>query len=131
MDERNNDNLLYAIAVLGDTLQTKEFMLRVKDDMITRLEGELAELKNKIASEHGSEEQYESTIKGQEEYIKHLEAKIYDLEERIAIMTETEAQESACEFPMSEDAPVQPSWEITPPKEVIEVTNVTKVLEGE
>ena len=121
MTERDNENLLYTISVLGDTLQTKEFMLRVKEDQITRLEGELAEAKNKTAKD----EWYQTTIKEQEAYIQNLEAKIYDLEERIAIMTETEAEESKHDFPMED---MQTQWEITPPVEVTEVTNISKVI---
>lgn len=128
MTEKNNENLLYAISTLGDVLESRDFSIRVKDSMIADRDAEIKDLKNRIASEHGREEEYESTIRIQKEYIANLEAKIYDLEERIAIMTETEVEEAAHDFPMSTDAPIQPMWDITPPVEVTEVTNISKVI---
>lgn len=93
MNERNNENLLYAISTLGDVLESRDFSIRVKDSTIADRDAEIKDLKNRIASEHGREAEYESTIRIQKEYIANLEAKIYDLEERLAIVTESEADE--------------------------------------
>lgn len=130
MNEKENKNLLYAMQSLGAVLEDKDYTIRAKQFRINELEQQVNELTAKLVNECGSEEQYESTIKAQKEHIVNLEAKIYDLEERIAIMTETEAPKRACEFPMSDDAPLAPMWDITPAaKEVTEVTNVTRVIE--
>ena len=119
MNEAQNNNLLYAIQTLGAILEEKDFSIRAKAHRIETLEKEVDNCRSRFVSEMGSVEQYESTIREQNEYIKNLEAKIYDLEERISIMTESEA-------------PTQPEWHIDPPaKDVTEVTNTTKVIEGE
>ena len=119
MNEAQNNNLLYAIQTLGAILEEKDFSIQAKAHRIETLEKEVDDYRKRFVSELGSAEQYESTIREQNEYIKNLEAKIYDLEERISIMTESEA-------------PTQPEWYIDPPaKDVPEVTNITIVIEGE
>lgn len=108
MNEKENKNLLYAMQSLGAVLEDKDYTIRAKQFRINELEQQVNELTAKLVNETGSEEQYESTIKAQKEYIDFLNAKIYDLEERIAIMTESEMAE----------------------EEVVETVNVTRVLEG-
>jgi predicted RNase H-like nuclease (RuvC/YqgF family) len=115
----NEEKVLKAIEALADTIDRKEAEISTLNWTVKNQREKIKELEEKIANELGSEEQYESTIRNQRELIENLQAKIYDLEERIDIMTETEAP--------------APMWEIEPPKnvsEVVEVTNVTKVIEG-
>lgn len=101
-------NILYVLKTLGHDLEDKDLTIRAKQYTIDRLEKEVEALKERIDNEHHSAEEYEGTIEVQKAYIKNLGAKIYDLEERIAIMTESEIAE----------------------EEVIETVNVTRVLEG-
>ena len=96
MNEKENKNLLYAMQSLGAVLEDKDYTIRAKQFRINELEQQVNELTAKLVNECGSEEQYESTIKAQKEHIDFLNAKIYDLEERIAIMTETEAPKHTC-----------------------------------
>lgn len=112
MNEAQNNNLLYAIQTLGAILEEKDFSIQAKAHRIETLEKEVDDYRNRFVSELGSSEQYESTIREQNEYIKNLEAKIYDLEERISIMTESDAPNEIA-------------------NDVFETVNITKVLEGE
>lgn len=117
MSEKENTNLLYAIQALGAELAEKDMRIRAKEYRIETLEKEVAEQARMIAAERIKNGEEEATVSEKDAYIAHLLAKICELEERVAIMTESEAP---C-----------PVWDITPPaKEVTEVTNVTKVIEG-
>jgi predicted RNase H-like nuclease (RuvC/YqgF family) len=110
MNEQKDKNIISVIEILGEIIRELRDSVESKRNYITYLERKLEEAKNSTMVEQ---------IVEQEEYIKHLEAKVYDLEERVAIMTESEA-------------PLQPEWDITPPaKEVTEVINRTEVIEGE
>lgn len=119
MNEAQNNSLLYAIQTLGAILEDKDYSIQAKAYRIESLEKEVKELREKECQYCRIREQLEAEVKEQDELIQHLNAKLYDLEERIAIMMESEA-------------PLQPEWDITPPaKDVTEVTNITKVIEGE
>ena len=125
MNENENKNLIYALQALGGVLEDKDYTIRAKNFRIKELEKEVEDLTHRLASVSGceGEDKTAKTIELYREYIMNLEAKVEELEERIAIMSESEAP--------------APMWDITPPKketqvtEVTEVTNVTKVLEGE
>jgi len=112
MNEKKNESILSVLETLGETIQILKESVESKRGYINYLERKLEEAKASPKVEQ---------IQEQAEYIKHLEAKIYDLEERVAIMTESEA-------------PLQPEWDITPPKkeaevtEETEVTNISKVI---
>lgn len=94
------ENIMKAIGTLGEVIQQKEFEIELRDFRVKQLEGQVKELQDQIKAEPANSEQYEFKIKRQNEYISDLEARIYDLEERIAIMTESEAP--------------SPVWDITP-----------------
>lgn len=117
MNEAKEKNLLYAIQSLGQVLEEKDYSIMAKQNYINSLEKEVEEMRKMACKGCASAEQYESTILTQKEYIAHLEAKVYDLEERLVIMTESEALDSATEFEISADAPVQPMWDVEPPKQ--------------
>lgn len=128
----NEKKLLFAIQALGELLEDKEYSINSKNCYIKSLEKEVSELREMACKGCGTAEQYESTILTQKEYIAHLEAKIYDLEERLAIMTESESPETAGEFELSADAPLQPMWDIEPPKQAVTVvTEETEESEEE
>lgn len=111
MNEMKNENIISVLETLGETIRGLKESVESKRNYITYLERKLEEAKNSPKVEQ---------IQEQAEYIKHLEAKIYDLEERVAIMMESEG-------------PLQPIWDIEPPKkeavtEETEVTNISKVI---
>lgn len=119
MNEAQNNNLLYAIQTLGAILEEKDFSIQAKAHRIETLEKDLDKVRALHYEQCGEVEKHLAEIREQKELIEHLQAKNYDLEERISIMTESEA-------------PTQPEWYIDPPaKDVTEVTNITKVIEGE
>ena len=83
MSEQKDKNLITIIETLGETIRELRESVESKRNYITYLERKLEEAKNSTKVEQ---------IVEQAEYIKHLEAKIYDLEERVAIMTESECE---------------------------------------
>lgn len=118
MNEKHNENIITVIALLGEQIRELTDSVQSKLYYIKSLEREVADLKGLLEGGNLSDQQYESTIKRQSEYIENLEAKIYDLEERIAIMAESEAPAPDCK--------TEP-----PTDEIVETVNVTKVLKGE
>jgi hypothetical protein len=103
----NREKLIKAVEGLAELLAEKETEIYIlKNDKEFR-EKEIAELKKRETKD------FEKDM-----YIKTLEAKVYDLEERLAIVLgDNEGPMPMCEeFPKAGD--------------VTEVVNVTKVIEG-
>ena len=84
----SEEKILKAIEALADTITRKDNEIGGLNWKIGNQKEQINALQEQINNESNSAEQYESTIRAQNEYIESLEAKIYELEERIAIMTE-------------------------------------------
>ena len=114
--------LIEAVKALGELVKQQDPEIYILESNKEYLEKEVAEWK-KLAGEHiqkdvSAWEELASKNLEKDEYIKTLEAKVYDLEERLAIYL----GDNEGPMPMCEEFPR--------PGDVTEVTNITKVIEG-